>query len=171
MTINMKENIQKIMGWCPNAALINRKGEIYMVSYEGKLIDKIKGIGFNGILGAVHLVFGVWLVITALSILAKPQIFPWWILDINILASGILLIVGLFSLLIFFNFLKSANVHRILAANPDINFQTLSDIGSSEVFEKRFYETSMAHKFNSDAELKYFEKIFENKDIIIYQIK
>ncbi len=86
-----------------------------MVSYEGKLIDKIKGIDFNGVLSAVHLVFGVWLIITALSILARLQIFPWWILDINILASGILLMVGLFSLLIFFSFLKSANIHRILA--------------------------------------------------------
>ncbi len=36
----------------------------------------------------------------------------------------------------------------VMAANPDINFQTLSDIGSSEVFEKRYYETSMAMQNN-----------------------
>ncbi len=115
MTVNVTEVIRKMMGWCPNAAFVNKKEEIYMVSYEGKYIDKIKGMGFRGILGALHLVFGVWLVITALSILARPQIFPWWILDINIVSSGLLLMVGLTSLLIFFNFIKSANIHRILA--------------------------------------------------------
>ncbi len=86
-----------------------------MVSYEGKFVDKIKGMGFRGFLSILHLVFGVWLVITALSILARQQIFPWWILDINTVSSGILLMVGLTSLLIFFNFIKSANIHRMLA--------------------------------------------------------
>ncbi len=408
------------LGWCPNARMLNKKEETNMVSCEGKYVNKIKGMGFRGFLSILHLVFGVWLVITALSILARQQTFPWWVLDINIVSSGILLMVGLTSLFIFFNFIKSANIHRMLAmvnialligfflylsqflvsqefvytvfldklytnygfglvslilftfilgipsiltffskpggekktglfraalliliivfaslgtyyfylnkqkdamlmeesakngeyrlykvepdapwswgkpyyldaagdttghpiskdtyeaimflrnkgdgkvlswwdfeleikaagkdpviryasnaikmtiarpaslydkyesdekvadvsrffttdsediaksiaekygaglvympkerfrgifsvivmaANPDINFQSLSDIGSSEVFEKRFYETSMAHKFNSGAELKYFDKILENKDVIIYQLK
>jgi len=29
----------------------------------------------------------------------------------------------------------------------------------------------MAYKFNNGVELKYFEKIFENKDVVIYQLK
>ena len=115
MTISITEVIRKMMGWCPNAAFINRKEEIYMVSYEGKYIDKIKGIGFNGVLGVLHLVFGAWLVITALRVLAKPQIFPWYVMDINFISSGILLAIGISSLMIFFNFVKSANIHRILA--------------------------------------------------------
>ncbi|MDL5501763.1 MAG: hypothetical protein QSU88_00960, partial [Candidatus Methanoperedens sp.] len=65
--------------------------------------------------GFLHLVFGAWLVITALSVLAKPMIFPWWYMEINIISSGILLVVGVSSLIIFFNFVKSANIHRILA--------------------------------------------------------
>lgn len=113
--MNVSRKLRIWLGWCPNAAMLDIKEEIDMVSYEGKYIHKIKGIGFKEILGALHLVFGTWLIITALSILAKPQIFPWWILDINIISSGILLMVGLTSLLIFFNFLKSANIHRILA--------------------------------------------------------
>ncbi len=109
------ENIRKIMGWCPNAAMLNKKEELHIVSYEGKYIDRIKGIGFREVLGALHLVFAAWLITTALRVLAKPEIFPWWIMNINIISSGILLVVGLTSLMIFFNFIKAANIHRILA--------------------------------------------------------
>ncbi|HEY9246469.1 MAG TPA: hypothetical protein VIO11_06445 [Candidatus Methanoperedens sp.] len=42
---------------------------------------------------------------------------------------------------------------------------------SSEAFDKRYFEPSMAYKFNSGANLKYFDKVFENKDVIIYQLK
>ncbi len=59
--------------------------------------------------------FGVWLISTALWVLGKKEIFPWWGMDINIISSGILLAIGVSSLVIFFNFVKSANVHRILA--------------------------------------------------------
>jgi hypothetical protein len=113
--MNVSRKLRIWLGWCPNTAVLTKTEEIGMVSYEGKYIHKIKGMGFREILGVLHLVFGAWLIITALSILARPQIFPWWILDINIVSSGILLMIGLTSLLIFFNFLKSANIHRILA--------------------------------------------------------
>ncbi len=115
MTINVTEVIRKMMGWCPNATYVNKKEEIYMVSYEGKYIDKIKGMGFRGFLGALHLVFGVWLVSTALWVLSKREIFPWWFMNLNIVVSGILLAIGILSLLIFLNFAKNGNVHRILA--------------------------------------------------------
>lgn len=115
MTINVTEIIRKTMGWCPNAEMLNKKEEMYMVSYEGKYIDRIKGIGFRGILGVLHLVFAVWLISTALRVLAKVPIFPWYVMDINFISSGILLAIGVSSLMIFFNFVKSANVHRILA--------------------------------------------------------
>ncbi len=86
-----------------------------MVSYDEKYIDKIKGTRFRGFLGVLHLVFGAWLILTALSVLRKQEIFPWWIMDLNIISSGILLAIGISSLIIFFNFVKSANIHRILA--------------------------------------------------------
>jgi len=115
MTINITEVIRKMMGWCPSALMLNKKEEIYTVSYEGKYIDKIKGMGFRGFIGVLHLVFGVWLIITALRVLAKTLIFPWYVMDIDFISSGILLAVGISSLIIFFNFVKSANVQRILA--------------------------------------------------------
>lgn len=115
MTINVTKIIRKMMGWCPNAEFVNKKEEVYMVSYEGKYIDRIKGTGFRGFLGILHLVFGVWLISTALWVLSKQEIFPWWIMDLNLISSGILLAIGLSSLMIFFNFVKSANVHRMLA--------------------------------------------------------
>ncbi len=112
--MNAFRKLRVWLGWCPNAEILDKE-EIYMVSYEGKYIDKVKGMGFRGFLGALHLVFGVWLISTALWVLAKREIFPWWGMDINIISSGILLAIGLSSLIIFFNFVKSANVHRILA--------------------------------------------------------
>ncbi len=115
LPLNVTEIIRKAMGWCPNAASLNNNEEMDMVSYEGKLIDKIKGMGSRGILSFLHLVFGAWLIITALRVLAKPMIFPWWFMEINIISSGILLVIGVSSLMIFFNFVKSANIHRILA--------------------------------------------------------
>ena len=45
MTINVTKIIRKTMGWCPNAAFANKSDEEYMMSYEGKFIDKIKGMG------------------------------------------------------------------------------------------------------------------------------
>ena len=113
--MNVMENIRKTMGWCPNATFENKRGELYMVSYEGKFIDKIKGMGFKGFLGILHLVFAVWLISTALWVLSKREIFPWWGMDINIISSGILLAIGGSSLIISLNFIKSANIHRILA--------------------------------------------------------
>jgi hypothetical protein len=115
MTINITEIIRKMMGWCPNSKFTNKKEEAYMVSYEGKHEDKIRGTWFRGFLGVLNLVFGVWLILTALWVLAKQEIFPWWIMDLNIISSGILLSIGISSLIIFFNFVKSANIHRILA--------------------------------------------------------
>ncbi|VVB88070.1 Uncharacterised protein [uncultured archaeon] len=113
--MNAVKKLRVWLGWCPNAAMLNEKEEEYMVSYEGKYVDKIKGMGFRGFLGALHLVFGVWLVSTALWTLGKMDLFSWWLMDLNLVVSGILLAIGLTSLVIFFNFVKSANVHRMLA--------------------------------------------------------
>ena len=86
-----------------------------MLSNKMDYNAKIKGLVFYGVLGVLHLFFAVWLIYTAFRVLEKPLIFPWWIMDINIFASGILLIVGISSLMIFINFMIFANIHRILA--------------------------------------------------------
>ncbi|MFZ3060340.1 MAG: hypothetical protein WA102_11480 [Candidatus Methanoperedens sp.] len=42
--MNAFQKLRLWLGWCPNAAFVNKKEEIYMVSYEGKYIDKIRGM-------------------------------------------------------------------------------------------------------------------------------
>ncbi len=115
MTINVTEIIRKMMGWCPNAAMLNKKEEMYMESYKGGYAEKIKSMGFRGVIGVLNLVFAAWLIITALRVLANPGIFPWWFMDINIISSGVLLLVGISSLMIFLSLVKTANVHKTLA--------------------------------------------------------
>ncbi|KPQ43418.1 MAG: hypothetical protein MPEBLZ_02021 [Candidatus Methanoperedens nitroreducens] len=44
------------------------------------------------------------------------------------------------------------------------------NIKTLEEYSEKIKPT-MAYKFNSGAELNYFDKIFENKDVIIYQLK
>ncbi len=113
--MNAFQKLRLWLGWCPNAAFVNRKEEIYMVSFEGNFIDKIKAVGFRGFLGALNLVYGVWLISIALWVLMERNIFPWWVMDLNLVVSGMLLAIGISSLLIFLNFAKNGNVHRILA--------------------------------------------------------
>ena len=115
MNISITKAIRKMMGWCPNVSLTNKEEEMTMEIYTIDHIHKIKDIGFNGITGILHLVYAFWLVGTALWVLAGIKLFPWYILDITFISSGILLIIGITSLMIFLNFIKSANIHRVLA--------------------------------------------------------
>jgi hypothetical protein len=60
------------------------------------------------------------------------------------------------------------------AADPNYYFQNkdvIDLINSPEDYLKKIIEPTMGYRFNSSAELKYFDKIFENKDVIIYQLK
>jgi len=115
MNINISETIRKMMGWCPNAEMQLKREGIYMDSYGVIVINKIKGMGFNGFVSILHLVYALWLVSTALRVLANVQIFPWYVMDIIFISSGILLLIGITSLVMFFNFVKSAQIQRILA--------------------------------------------------------
>jgi asparagine N-glycosylation enzyme membrane subunit Stt3 len=58
----------------------------------------------------------------------------------------------------------------LFTANPDFYAQN-QDSKSQEDFFNKFIKPSIGYKFNSGAELKYFNKIFENKDVYIYQLK
>ena len=55
------------------------------------------------------------------------------------------------------------------AANPAL-MQKQESISPADNFEKDTKPT-MANKFITGADLKYFDKIFENKDVIIYELK
>jgi hypothetical protein len=44
----MLSEIKVMAGLSPNATFMNKKEEIYMISYEGKHIGRIKCIGFRG---------------------------------------------------------------------------------------------------------------------------
>ncbi len=48
--MNVSRKLRIWLGWCPNAAMLNGKEE-YMVSYDGKYMDKIRGMGFGDIKG------------------------------------------------------------------------------------------------------------------------
>jgi len=57
----------------------------------------------------------------------------------------------------------------IFAANPD--YSNNQGIKTPDAYVEKNIRSTMAYKFNSGAEFKYFDKIFENKDVIIYQVK
>ncbi len=46
--MNAFQKLRLWLGWCPNAAFVNKKEEIYMISYEGKYIGRMKCMGFRG---------------------------------------------------------------------------------------------------------------------------
>jgi hypothetical protein len=47
MNISITEAIRKMMGWCPNASMINKEEEMLMEMYDGEYINRIKRIGFS----------------------------------------------------------------------------------------------------------------------------
>ncbi len=57
----------------------------------------------------------------------------------------------------------------VYAANPDFNAQN-QDIKTPEAYLEKIIKPTMAYKFNIGANLKDFDKVFENKDVIIYQL-
>lgn len=115
MNINITEAIRKMAGWCPNAKMANKEEEWFMGVFNGKYIKRTKGMGLKGVLGILHLMYAVWLIGTALWVLAGVKIFPWYVLDITFISSTILLVIGITSLMIVLNYAKSANIHRSLA--------------------------------------------------------
>ncbi len=57
-----------------------------------------------------------------------------------------------------------------MTAWPDFK---AGDVGGfqSKAFIKEYYEPSVAYMFNTGAEMEYFEKIFENEDVLIYELR
>ena len=102
----MTEAIRKLLGWCPMKEQARKERE-FMFSNENQTVIGIKS-NTRIFLGVIHLVFAFYLVSTALRVLSEPntRMFPWWIMDINFVASGLLLIIGIISLVLSFNLVK-----------------------------------------------------------------
>ncbi|CAG0994093.1 hypothetical protein METP1_02460 [Methanosarcinales archaeon] len=58
----------------------------------------------------------------------------------------------------------------MFAAKPGFNAQN-QDLKTPEAYLEKIIRPTMAYKFNTGADLKYFEKVYENKDVIIYDLK
>ena len=102
----MTEAIRKLLGWCPMKEQARKEME-FMFSNGNQTVIGIKS-NTRIFLGVIHLVFAFYLVSTALRVLSEPntRMFPWWIMDINFVASGLLLIIGIISLVLSFNLVK-----------------------------------------------------------------
>jgi len=98
----MTELIRKLLGWCPMKEPI-KKEEENVFSNENRTSMFLKS-NSRIFLGGIHLVFALYLISTALSVLSQPntRMFPWWIMDINFVASWILLTIGIISLVLSF---------------------------------------------------------------------
>ncbi len=102
----MTEAIRKLLGWRPMKEQARKERE-FMFSNENQTVISIKS-NTRIFFGVIHLVFAFYLVSTALRVLSEPntRMFPWWIMDINFVASGLLLIIGIISLVLSFNLVK-----------------------------------------------------------------
>jgi len=115
----MTELIKKLLGWCPVKERITKE-EGFMFSNKNQTLTWIRS-NSRIFLGIVHLAFAAYLISTALLVLSEPntRMFPWWTMDINFVASGLLLTIGIISLAISFSFVRRDNsydnVCKILA--------------------------------------------------------
>jgi hypothetical protein len=102
----MTELIRKLLGWCPMKEPVTKEEE-FMFSNENRASMFLRS-NSRIFLGGVHLVFALYLISTALSVLSQPntRMFPWWIMDINFVASWILLTIGIISLVLSFSSVK-----------------------------------------------------------------
>jgi hypothetical protein len=99
----MTEAIKKLLGWCPMKEQVRKEKE-FMFSNENRTVTCLKS-NTRLFLGVIHLVFAFYLVSTVLRVLSEPntRMFPWWIMEINFVASGLLLAIGIISLVLSFN--------------------------------------------------------------------
>jgi len=111
--------VKKLLGWCPMKEQI-KKEEEFMFSNENNTVTEVQ-INSKIFLGVIHLALALYLISTALSVLLEPntRMFSWWIMDINFVASGLLLTIGIISLVLSFSFVRRDNsydnVCKILA--------------------------------------------------------
>ena len=105
----MTELIKKLLGWCPMKEQIIKEEE-FMFSNENKTVTEVKS-NSKIFVGVIHLALALYLVSTALSVLSEPntRMFSWWTMDINFVASGLLLTIGIISLVLSFSFMRRDN--------------------------------------------------------------
>ncbi|MEA1908364.1 MAG: hypothetical protein U9N43_04970 [Euryarchaeota archaeon] len=108
----MTELIKKLLGWCPMKERLLKEEE-FMFSNENKTITEVKSKN-KIFVGVIHLALALYLISTALWILSQPntRMFSWWTMDINFVASGLLLTIGIISLVLSFSFVKRDNSYN-----------------------------------------------------------
>ncbi len=68
------EAIKKLMGWCPNATMLDKKEKKYMASYERKYTGRIRGMGWKYLLFLAIGILSFYITGFLLGILSKTGI-------------------------------------------------------------------------------------------------
>ena len=162
----MTEAIKKLLGWCPMKEQVRKERE-FMFSNENRTVTCLKS-NTRLFLGVVHLVFAFYLVSTALRVLSEPntRMFPWWILEINFVASGLLLAIGIISLVLSFNLIRRDDSYDI-----SCKVLALANIGLATLFFVYLHQY-MAHiRYGSAMTLvrgPFSNYTFDQPSLIIY---
>ncbi len=162
----MTEAIKKLLGWCPMKEQVRKERE-FMFSNENRTVTCLKS-NTRLFLGVVHLVFAFYLVSTAMRVLSEPntRMFPWWILEINFVASGLLLAIGIISLVLSFNLIRRDDSYDI-----SCKVLALANIGLATLFFVYLHQY-MAHiQYGSAMTLvrgPFSNYTFDQPSLIIY---
>ena len=100
------EEIKKLLGWCLDQKMAKNVTNKIEFSNYNDTVHVVNGGRFRALVVGLHFVVALWLIFTALKVLSNHLIFPWWIMNINLVASGLILIIGSISLIIAFNLWK-----------------------------------------------------------------
>ena len=162
----MTEAIKKLLGWCPMKEQVRKERE-FMFSNENRTVTCLKS-NTRLFLGVVHLVFAFYLVSTAIRVLSEPntRMFPWWILEINFVASGLLLAIGIISLVLSFNLIRRDDSY-----DRSCKVLALANIGLATLFFVYLHQY-MAHiRYGSAMTLvrgPFSNYTFDQPSLIIY---
>ncbi len=109
------KEIKKLLGWCPDQKMVKNVAKNIEFSNYIDTVHEVNGGRFQTLVVGLHFVVAIWLIFTALKVLSNHLIFPWWIMNINLVASSLILVIGLVSLIIAFDLGKIKSSHRMLS--------------------------------------------------------
>ncbi|KAF5416127.1 MAG: hypothetical protein C5S48_03840 [Candidatus Methanogaster sp.] len=164
----MTEAIKKLLGWCPMKEQIKKESG-FMFSNENRTVIYLKS-NTRLFFGVIHLAFAFYLVSTALRVLSEPntRMFPWWIMEINFVASGLLLAIGIISLVLSFNLVKKDNSY-----DGSCKILALANIGLAIMFFAYLHQY-MAHiRYSSTMAFvrgPFSNYTFDQPALIIYSV-
>ena len=97
------ERNKKLLGWCPQPEMSEKVKSEHAFSYVNDTTNELMAERLRLPLVGLHLTIAFWLISTAIKVMSNPQIFPWWTMNINFVATGLILVIGSISLLLAFN--------------------------------------------------------------------